>query len=239
VRCPSCNNEIAAHAKFCIECGVPLQGRCPNCLHDNPPAAKFCIKCGAELTLIAFVSDTPAAESSSAQEEGRVERRGSGIGERRHVTVLFCDLLDSTALTARLDPEDWHEIAQEYQREASVVVERFGGYVAKFLGDGVLVFFGWPHAHDNDPERGVRAGLALLESVAALNSRLRQVERPELSVRVGIHTGPAVIGEGGTAAPDIFGDTPNIAARIQAIAEPGTVVITSATRRLNQWAIPP
>jgi len=135
-------------------------------------------------------------------------------------------------MAARLDPEEWHEIAREYQREASAVVERFGGHVAKFLGDGILVFFGWPHAHENDPERGVRAGLALLEAIAALNIRLRQPGRPELSVRVGIHTGPAVIGESGKADLDIFGDTPNVAARVQAIAEPGTIVITSATRRL-------
>lgn len=142
MRCPTCNNEIAAHAKFCIECGVPLQGRCPNCFHDNPPAAKFCIECGAALALIGFVSEPPKAESSSAQEEGRARGRGSAIGERRHVTVLFCDLLDSTAMAARLDPEEWHEIAREYQRDASMVVERFGGHVAKFLGDGVLVFLG-------------------------------------------------------------------------------------------------
>lgn len=142
MRCPTCNNQTAAHAKFCIECGVPLQGRCPSCFHDNPPAAKFCIECGATLTLIPFVSESSAAESGSAQEEGRAERRGGAIGERRHVTVLFCDLLDSTAMAARLDPEEWHEIAREYQRAASVVVERFGGHVAKFLGDGVLFFFG-------------------------------------------------------------------------------------------------
>lgn len=112
MRCHTCSSEIAAHAKFCIECGVPLQGRCPNCLHDSPPAAKFCIECGAVQTLIAFV-ETPAPESSSAPEEARAQRRGSAIGERRQVTVLFCDLVDSTAMAARLDPEEWHEIARE------------------------------------------------------------------------------------------------------------------------------
>jgi class 3 adenylate cyclase/tetratricopeptide (TPR) repeat protein len=153
-------------------------------------------------------------------------------GERRHLTVLFCDLVGSTEIAVRLDPEEWHEIAREYHREASLAVERFGGHVAKFLGDGILAYFGWPRAHDNDPERGVRAGLALLESIAALSSRLRQVWRPELSVRVGIHSGPTVIAEAGKDGSDIFGDTPNIAAHVQATAAPGTVVITPATRYL-------
>jgi class 3 adenylate cyclase/tetratricopeptide (TPR) repeat protein len=156
----------------------------------------------------------------------------AAVGERRHLTVLFCDIAGSTETAIGLDPEEWHEIAREYQREGSLAVERFGGHVAKFLGDGILVYFGWPHAHDNDAERGVRAGLAVLEAVAALSAKLRHQGRPELSVRIGIHSGPAVIGEGGKRAPDIFGDTPNIAARVQAAAEPGTILITPATRRL-------
>jgi class 3 adenylate cyclase len=233
VRCPTCKYEIAVNAKFCVECGVSLLDRCPNCSHDNPPVAKFCVECGAALTApIPFTSKASAATSSSAREDVHGGGHGGPSGERRHLTVLFCDLVGSTEIAARLDPEEWHEIAREYQREASLTVERFGGHVAKFLGDGVLVYFGWPHAHDNDPERGVRAGLALLQSVAGLNTRLRQLGRPELAVRVGIHTGAAVIGEGGMDAPDIFGDTPNIAARVQAVAEPGMVVITRATRRL-------
>ena len=219
MRCPACNTDNTTNAKFCLACGVALQKGCPSCGRDSPPGARFCTECGAGLT-----GPQPATDA-------RISADG-GLGERRNLTVLFCDLVGSTEIAVRLDPEEWHEIAREYHREASLAVERFGGQVAKFLGDGVLVYFGWPRAHDNDPERAVRAGFALLESVAALSNRLIQSGRPELSVRIGIHSGPTVIAEGGKDASDIFGDTPNIAAHVQAVAEPGTVLITPATRHL-------
>src|SRR5262249_31075238 len=200
-------------------CGVALQRGCPSCGHNSPLAARFCTECGAALTVPQPVTDLRTSADG-------------GLGERRNLTVLFCDLVGSTKIAVRLDPEEWHEIAREYHREASLAVERFGGHVAKFLGDGVLVYFGWPRAHDNDPERAVRAGFALLESVAALSNKLIQSGRPELSVRIGIHSGPAVIAGGGKEGSDILGDTPNIVAHVQAVAEPGTVLITPATRHL-------
>src|SRR5262249_3818377 len=145
-------------------------------------------------------------------------------GERRHLTVLFCDLVGSTELSARLDPEEFCEIVRAYQRSAEEVVVRFGGHVGKYLGDGLLVYFGWPKAHEDAAERAVRAGLALPGGISTVNERLPPGLR--LAVRVGMHTGPVVIGE------DVFGETPNVAARVQAAAEPGTVVITAATQRL-------
>src|SRR6266478_6883781 len=112
------------------------------------------------------------------------------------ISVLFCDLVGSTAIAGQLDPEDWREIAAEYQRAAAETVTNFGGHVAKYLGDGLLVYFGYPQAHEDDPERAVRGGLALIDTVAELNHRLEPAHGVRLAVRVGMHTGPVVIGEG-------------------------------------------
>jgi class 3 adenylate cyclase/tetratricopeptide (TPR) repeat protein len=150
-------------------------------------------------------------------------------GERRHLTVLFCDLVGSTEIAARLDPEEWREIIAEYHRTAAHSIERYGGHVAQYLGDGVMAYFGWPEAHDNDAERAARAGLAILDAVSKLNE---QPVRPKLSARIGIDSGAVVVGGGTGKDADVFGDTPNIAARVQAAAEPGSVVITDAAHRL-------
>ena len=150
-------------------------------------------------------------------------------GERRHLTVLFSDLVGSTEIASHLDPEEWREIVGEYHRAATQAIERFGGHVAQYLGDGVMAYFGYPEAHDNDAERAARAGLAILETITKLNEH---PARPRLSVRVGIDSGAVVIGAGADKEADVFGDTPNIAARVQAAAEPGSVMITDAVHRL-------
>jgi class 3 adenylate cyclase/tetratricopeptide (TPR) repeat protein len=151
--------------------------------------------------------------------------------ERRQLTVLFCDLVGSTALASRLDPEDMGQVIRAYQQCCAEVVERWGGHVAKYLGDGVLAYFGWPRAHEDDAERAVRAGLELTAAVA----RLETGEGP-LAARVGIATGVVMvgelIGEGASQEEAVVGETPNLAARLQALAAPGTVVISQATRRL-------
>ena len=150
--------------------------------------------------------------------------------ERRQVTVMFSDLVGSTALSARMDPEDLREVIAAYQKCVAEAVQRFGGFVAKYLGDGVLVYFGYPQAHEDDAERAVRAGLELVGAVSALKSNA------PLQTRVGIATGLVVVGDlvGSGAAQEhgIIGETPNIAARLQGIAEPNTVVIAESTRRL-------
>jgi class 3 adenylate cyclase/tetratricopeptide (TPR) repeat protein len=150
-------------------------------------------------------------------------------GERRHLTVLFCDLVGSTDIASHLDPEDWREIVASYHRATADAIERFGGSVAQYLGDGVMAYFGYPEAHDNDAERAARAGLAILDAISKLNE---QPERPRLAARVGIDSGAVVVGGGVGKDVDVFGDTPNIAARVQSSAEPGTVVITDAAHRL-------
>jgi class 3 adenylate cyclase/predicted ATPase len=159
-----------------------------------------------------------------------IEIRAHEAPERRYVTVLFSDLVGSTALSARLDPEDLREVISAYQNCAAETVRRFDGFIAKFMGDGLLVYFGYPEAHEDDPERAVRAGLELITAVGGL-----QTHAP-LQSRIGIATGLVVVGDliGSGAAQEqaIVGKTPNLAARLQAIAEPNTVVIAEATRKL-------
>jgi predicted ATPase/class 3 adenylate cyclase len=154
------------------------------------------------------------------------------FGERRHLTVLFSDLVGSTEISARLDPEEFRELVADYHGAAAEAITRFGGFVAKYLGDGVMAYFGWPVAHDNDAERAARAGLAILEGVAALNHRDARSDRPKLSVRVGIDTGNVVIGKGGGSESEVFGDAANMAARVQSAADPNEVIVTPAVNKL-------
>jgi class 3 adenylate cyclase len=149
--------------------------------------------------------------------------------ERRQLTVMFCDLVGSTTLSTRHDPEDLRELIGDYHRAVSKTVGRFDGFVAKYMGDGVLIYFGYPQAHEDDAERAVRAGLAVIEAIGQLPAR------EDLSVRLGIATGLAVvgdlIGEGAAQERGVVGETPNLAARLQALSAPNTLVIGEATRR--------
>ena len=166
-----------------------------------------------EVTEIAAPSETPADR-----------------GERRQVTVMFSDLVGSTALSARMDPEDLREVISAYQKCVAQTVKGFGGYVAKYMGDGVLVYFGYPQAHEDDAERAVRGGLAVIEAVGRLSS----VE--PLQARIGIGTGVVVVGDlvgsGDAQERGVVGETPNLAARLQAVATPGTIAIDTTTHRL-------
>jgi class 3 adenylate cyclase len=155
--------------------------------------------------------------------------------ERRQLTVLFCDLVDSTALSSRLDPEDWREVVRAYQDTCAKVIARYEGHVAQYLGDGLLVYFGYPQAHEDDAQRAVRAGLGMVEAVGQLNTRLEQERGVQLAVRLGIHTGQVVFGEIGSGATHeqlALGETPNVAARLQGLAAPDTLVISAATYQL-------
>jgi len=155
--------------------------------------------------------------------------------ERRQLTVLFCDLVDSTALASQLDPEEWREVVRAYQETCAKVIARFGGHIAQYLGDGLLVYFGYPLAHEDDAQRAVRAGLGMVEAVGQLNMRLAQERGVSLAVRVGIHTGLVVVGEvgGGTRQEQLaLGEPPNVAARLQGLAESNTVVVSAATLQL-------
>src|SRR2546429_1366607 len=159
--------------------------------------------------------------------------RGRDRAERRQLTVMFCDLVGSTALSARLDPEDMRQVIALFHRRIAEVIDGYQGIVARYMGDGVLAYFGYPQAHEDDAEKAVRAGLALVEAVAILQTG---AEAP-LQIRVGIATGVAVvgdlIGEGGSQEQAVVGDPQNLAARLQVLAEPGTVMISAGTRRLT------
>src|SRR5258706_5562640 len=150
--------------------------------------------------------------------------------ERRHVTVMFTDLVGSTALSSRMDPEDLRKLMSAYQKCVTETVQRYGGFVAKYMGDGVLLYFGYPQAHEHDAERAVRSALDLVVAVAKLKTNTR------LQTRVGIATGLVVVGDlvgsGEAQERGIVGETPNLAARLQGLAEPDMVVIADSTRRL-------
>jgi class 3 adenylate cyclase/ribosomal protein L40E len=221
MRCSKCGAENPNRAKFCGECGSPLTRRCSSCHTENSPTAKFCIECAKPL------GADPGPPTPNAN--GLYQNRD---GERRHLTVLFCDLVNSTEIASHLDPEEWRDIAAEYQRTSAEAVTRLGGHTAKYLGDGLMVYFGWPEAHEDDAERAVRAGLALVDEVTALNERLAVRQDVKLSVRVGIDTGSVVVGRGGGKEADVFGEAPNIAARVQAAAAPDSVFITAAMHQL-------
>src|SRR5215510_15150234 len=155
--------------------------------------------------------------------------------ERRQLTVLFCDLVDSTRLASQLDPEDLRAVVRAYQETCAKVIARFEGHIAQYLGDGLLVYFSYPLAHEDDAQRAVRAGLGMIEALGQLNTRLGPERGVQLAVRLGIHTGLVVVGEvGGGARQEqlALGETPNLAARLQGIAAPDTLVISTATLQL-------
>ncbi len=178
------------------------------------------------LDAIAALRTEPSASPPEA-----VERRAEAQAERRQLTVMFCDLVGSTALSARLDPEDLREVIAAYHRAVAEVVAGFDGFVAKYMGDGVLVYFGYPRAHEDDADRAVRAGLGVIDAVGRLD-----VKSVKLQARIGIATGLVVvgdlIGEGSAQEQSVVGETPNLASRLQALAEPDAVVIAASTRRL-------
>jgi class 3 adenylate cyclase/predicted ATPase len=186
---------------------------------------------GHRRKLLAAIASLGAAPSTATVLAAPSDAPAAADAERRQLTVMFCDLVASTELSARLDPEDLREVITAYHRAVADVVRTFDGFVAKYMGDGVLVYFGYPQAHEDDAERAVRAGLGIIDAVAPLD-----VKSVELQARIGIATGLVVvgdlIGEGSAREQTVVGETPNLAARLQALASPGAVVIAAATRRL-------
>src|SRR5262249_1417644 len=156
--------------------------------------------------------------------------------ERRQLTVMFCDLVDSTTLSAQLDPEEYRDVVRAYQATCTRIIQRYDGHVAQLLGDGLLVYFGYPQAHEYDAHRPVRTGLEVRGAMAALNHHIEHDKGIRLAVRLGVHTGLVVIGEMGGAGRQeqlALGDVPNIAARLEGLAQPDTVVVSHATYRLT------
>ncbi len=156
--------------------------------------------------------------------------------ERRQLTVMFCDLVGSTALSTGMDPEDLRDVIASYQNRCSAAIRHYDGFVAKYMGDGILVYFGYPRAHEDEAERSVRAGLDIVDAMAELNAAIRRPPGVELAVRIGIATGPVIvgdqIGEGTASETAVVGETPNLAARLQALAQPNQIVVSAATRAM-------
>jgi class 3 adenylate cyclase/predicted ATPase len=191
---------------------------CPKCALANPKSAAFCGHCGSSLD-----RDRPIPEADAQY---------VSLAERRQLTVMFCDLVGSTELSGQLDPEELHDLTRQYQSVCAEVIGRHAGHVAQFMGDGLLAYFGYPVAHEDDAQRAVRAGLEIVAALSRLRTRLAK----SLHVRVAIHTGLVVVGQLGDGsdpnAMTMAGETVNIAARLQSIAEPGTVIISAPTFRL-------
>ena len=247
MRCASCGFDNPEEMRFCGECGTPLQRRCPQCGSEHPARFKFCGACGTPLSgqpcgpqLSPVDHQRGAPEAQPPRLTAPAVDRPQPEGERRQLTVLFCDLVDSTALATQLDPEELREVVRAYQRVCAEVIQRYEGYVAQYLGDGLLVYFGYPQAYEDASQRAVRAALGMVEAMGPLNQRLVQDRGVRLAVRVGIHTGLVVVGEmggGGRWEQLALGDTPNVAARLQDLAAPDTIVISAAMQRLVQSGV--
>ncbi len=212
--CIRCGSDNAASFRFCSNCRTQLGQACLTCGFENPAESKFCGGCSARL------------------QEVRAE---DSRGERRQLTVLFCDMVGATALSQLLDPEDLGELIAAYQKVCGDAVFAHEGHVAQYLGDGVVVYFGYPRSHEDEAQRAVRCGLDILEGVEAVRDSGRIPPGISLDVRLGAHTGRVVVGPVGACDRRdqiALGDTPNIAARIQSEAEPGTLVVSEVTWRI-------
>lgn len=212
--CIRCGKENVASLRFCGNCNHPLGPICPICGFENSTESKFCGGCGAQLRKV------------------RAEDTG---GERRQLTVLFCDIVGSTVLSQLLDPEDLGELIAAYQKVCGDAIIAHDGYIAQYLGDGVVAYFGYPRSHEDEAQRAVRCGLDILEGIKALRDSGRLPPGSAFHVRLGAHTGRVVIASVGSAGRKdrlALGDTPNIAARIQSKAEPGTFLVSEATWKI-------
>jgi len=202
---------------------------------ENPDGLAFLAAAGRALG-VSPNSAPPTPQAKTTPTEHPTAAATAPEAERRQLTVMFCDLQGSTALSQQLDPEKLRDVIRSYQEVCAEAVGRFEGHIAKYLGDGLLIYFGYPQAHEDDPQRAVRGGLSILEDMKALNTRLKADKDLELVVRIGVHTGLVVAGEMGggetVEALAIVGETPNIAARLQEVAEPNSVVISNITSNL-------
>ena len=243
MRCTACGTELIAGKKFCHACGARAALSCRGCGATVSPDFRFCPDCGLEIGSAGVhdapppATDDPLARLSRHIPEGLADKIRSAqtiAGERKQVTVLFCDLAGSTAIAERLDPEEYHDLLDEYLELAFREIYRVEGIVNQIAGDGLMALFGAPVAHEDAPQRALRAALAIDEALGRLNERLRG-RGLELRARIGIHTGPVVVG---TVGNDLkmdytaIGDTTNLAARLESLAAPGTILASEATYRL-------
>jgi class 3 adenylate cyclase/tetratricopeptide (TPR) repeat protein len=237
MKCPRCQAENRGGRRFCAKCGASLALACPACGFSNEPGEEFCGGCGRPLS-----APVPAAERFSSPQaftpghlaEKILTSRSALEGERKQVTVLFCDLANSTALAERLGPEAMHALLNGFFELALAEVHRYEGTINQFLGDGFMALFGAPLAHEDHARRAVLAALGIQRALRERHVDLGQQHGAELSVRMGLNTGPVVVGKiGDNLRMDYtaVGDTTNLAARLQQAAEPGTILVSEATVR--------
>jgi class 3 adenylate cyclase/tetratricopeptide (TPR) repeat protein len=221
MNCTKCGAENRAGRRFCARCGNPLGLPCPSCGSDNEAGDRFCGACGAAL---------------DAGDEGAlpVPARAAAVAERRHVSVLFADLVGFTALSENRDPEEVRDLLSRYFDECRRLIGRYGGVVEKFIGDAVMAVWGTPVAQEDDAERAVRAGLELTAAVAGMGD---EVGASDLRARVGVLTGEAAVTVGAEGQGMVAGDLVNTASRIQSVAEPGSVLVGDATRLATEAAV--
>ncbi|MDX6637088.1 MAG: hypothetical protein QOJ01_599, partial [Solirubrobacterales bacterium] len=207
-----------------MECGASLAASCTSCGAENPPGAKFCIECGNQL-------------GGEASERGGEQASAAALPEeRRNATVLFADLSGYTAVAERMDPEAVKSMVERALRRLGAEVTRYGGTVDKYIGDNVMAIFGAPVAHEDDPERAVRAGLAMQAAMEEINERIAETAEASFSLRVGINSGEVLAGRLGSGYT-VIGDAVNVAARLQAAGRPGSVTVGQTTWRLTRAAI--
>jgi len=188
---------------------------------------KIGVSLGHRKRLLKAIASLGATESAAKPASPAPPSLSTGAAERRPITVMFCDLVGSTSLAARLDAEDWRNLVGAYLNEASAAVTGLGGHVLKKLGDGLMALFGYPQAQENDAERAVRAALAIQRALAELNARNAGKNAPQLAARIGLESGQLVV----DATGEVFGEAPSVAARVQSLAEPGAVVVTAGVQR--------
>jgi len=241
--CGNCAVENPAAAQFCMDCGARLERNCPECGLGAPPEARFCMACGTALTTEAGHADTIAtvkrAGATHARELDRVaheDARAATAEERRTVTVLFADLSGYTAISERLDPEAVKALVDRCLGRLGEEVERVGGRVDKYMGDNVMAIFGAPVAHEDDPERALRAAIGMQAAMGELNQRLLADYGVELALRVGVNTGDVLAGKVGDAYT-VIGDAVNVASRLQTSASPGTITVGERTQRATSGVI--
>lgn len=250
MKCPQCQFESPPGFKFCGQCGTKLSPVCASCGTENPPGFKFCGECGHALGALAPAPPAPAAPQPPPAAgpvrqsytppylaEQVLQTRGALEGERKQVTVLFCDLVGSTSLAERLGPEIMHLLLNRFFELALGEVHRYEGTINQFLGDGFMALFGAPIAHEDHARRAVLAALGLQKAIRDQRAELGERWGVELKVRIGLNTGWVVVGGIGDHLRMDYtavGDTTNLAARLQQIAEPGSVLISESTWRMVQ-----
>lgn len=241
--CGQCGHDNPAEARYCERCAAPLVNLCPACGFENPPGFKFCGNCGAHLAS-AQLGRAPADQLRRLQSlmpaqlmEKMLHQAEHLRGERRTVTVLFADVSGFTSIAERMDPEDVYQLMDEVLGAFVEEIYRYEGTVDKFTGDGIMAIFGAPVAHENDPERAVRAAVGMQQALSRMNRAFAGRYRVELKCRIGLHNGEVVVGGLGSDLRldyTVMGDAVNVAARLQQAAEPGDILVSEDVFRATE-----